>query len=138
METQNVSLTISKEIVQPIVQAKINEAILAAMGGQDQLIEKAIQNILYQKVNNEGKVSTYSNDNKHSWIDIVVTKQIEEAVKASLALLLSEKRDQMQQAILKQLSSKKGIESFAAALIDSTTKLQDRYYSTVAVTINPK
>ena len=38
MESKNVSLTISNEIVTPIVKAKIEEAILSAMGGKDELI----------------------------------------------------------------------------------------------------
>lgn len=135
---ENVSLTISKDIVNPIVQAKINEAIIAAMGGHEMLIEKAIKTILYEKVNKDGNRSTYNSDNTYTWIDVVITKQIEEAVKESMKALLSDKKDQIKEAIMRQLSSKKSIEAYAAALLDSATKIQDNYYSTVKVEVHQK
>jgi ABC-type Zn2+ transport system substrate-binding protein/surface adhesin len=135
---ENVSLTISKEIVQPIVQAKINEAILAAMGGQNQLIEKAIHTILYDKVDHKGAKSSYHSENKHNWIDIVITKQIEEAVKSAMAELLADKQGQIKDAILKQLSTKRALESFASSLLDNAAKVQQNYYSTVKVEFTAK
>lgn len=133
METNNVSLTISKEIVTPIVQAKIQEAILAAMGGKDVLIEKVVHNIFTQKVNEKGSISGYSSENKYTWIDVVITNQIQEAVKDQMKLVLAECGDKIKKEIMKQLSSKKGIEQFAASLLDQTTKISDRYYSSVKV-----
>jgi len=134
MENSNVSLTISKEIVTPIVDAKIKEAILLAMGGGDALISKAVTEIFTRKVSEKGTVSSYSSDNKFDWVDIVVTNQIKEAVKSQMELVLAESQEKIKKEIIKQLSSKKGIEQFASALLDaSTTKIGERFYSNITV-----
>lgn len=138
METQNVSLTISKEIVQPIVTAKIQEAILSAMGGQDELIKKVVNQVFNQKVNEAGNISTYSSDNKYTWLEVVVTNTLKKATEEAMKEILATKKDVIKAEMIKQLSSKKGLESFAASLIDQTTKISDRYYSKVEVQFHNK
>lgn len=133
----NVSLTISKEIVQPIVKAKIEEAILQAMGGGETLIKTVIESIFNRKVNSEGNVSTYSGDNKYNWLEVVVTNQIKIAVQDSVKDLLANRQNEIKAAITKQLSSKKGIEAFAQALIEGTGKISERYQSSVEVKFTP-
>ena len=72
----NVSLSISKELVNPIIQAKINEAIISALGGQDELIRKSVDAIMNTKVNDQGKVSSYSSDNKYTMLEIIAKNKI--------------------------------------------------------------
>jgi len=80
----DVNLTISKEVVTPIVEAKIKEAILLALGGGDVLIDKVVNNILTQKVAANGTVSNYSSDNKYSWMEIAVTNSINNAARLAI------------------------------------------------------
>lgn len=134
MEEKNVSLTISKEIVTPIVQAKIQEAIIASMGGQNNLIEKVVEQVLTQKCTADGKVDQYSSNNKFTWVDVVITNQIKNAVAEEMKVILQSCGDRIKKEIIRQLSSKKGIEQFAASLLDQTTKISDRYYSKTEVT----
>lgn len=130
----NVSLTISKEIVTPIVQAKVNEAIIAAMGGKDEIIEKVVSLILNQKVGYDGKVSTYSSDNKYSWLDMTVTKQIQEAVKVELKTVVSESTEQIKQALIKQLKSNKGANKVAEAIVSGLSQtFASEYRSSVSI-----
>lgn len=130
METGNVSLTIGKDIVNPIVQAKINEAIISALGGGEAIIEKVVNEILNRKVDSKGNVSTYSSDNKFSWIDVAVTNQIKEAVIESMSEVMVSRKDEIRKAIVKQLSSQKGIMQFADALINESVKNFESKYST--------
>ena len=115
----DVQLTISKEIVNPIVEAKVKEAILAAMGGADQIVENAVKGILTQKVNSEGKVSNYSSDNKYSWIDIILTKQIKEYAEQAIKETLGKNSLVIKDELIKQLQSKKGSSIAAKALLDA-------------------
>jgi len=133
METGNVNLTISKDIVNPIVQAKINEAIIAAMGGGQELINKVVTSILNEPVASDGKKSNYQSDNKYRWIDLAVTSQIQAAVKEAITEILSSRKDEIKQAIVKQLSNRKGIEQFAEALLNGTAKLSELYRQTINV-----
>lgn len=138
METNgNVNLSISKEIVNPIVEAKIKAAVVEAMGGSENLIAMVIDKLLNQKVNHEGNISNYSSDNTHRWLDIAVTKQVKDAVKESMTEILKERKQDIKDAIKKQLASKKGIELFAESLL-SGLKLDDKYRTSINVKFEAK
>ena len=138
MDTGNVNLTISKEIVNPIVEAKIKEAVIAAMGGADELIAKVVKQIIDTHVSFDGKVSSYSSDNKFKWLDIAVTNQIKEAAKEAIKEMMSTRKDELKKAIVKELSSKKGVEAFAQSLLSNSSKILENYYSTIEVKISPR
>lgn len=134
----NVSLTISKDIVNPIVEAKIKEAIIAAMGGSQEIIEKVVQQILTQKVDAMGKVSSSSYD-KLSWLDFMVTKKIEEAVKVEIAELITQSASNIKDALIKNLQSKKGSNLVAKALLDGLlSTFTQSWNSKLSVEINQK
>ena len=138
METGNVNLTISKEIVNPIVEAKIKEAVIAAMGGANDLIAKVVKQIIDTPVSYDGKISQYSSDNKYKWLDIAVTNQIKEAAKEAIREMMSTRKDDLKKAIVKELSSKKGVEAFAQSLLSNSSKILENYYSTIEVTVKQK
>lgn len=138
METGNVNLTISKEIVNPIVEAKIKEAVIAAMGGADDLIAKVVKQIIETPVSYDGKISQYNSDNKYKWLDIAVTTQIKEAAKEAIREMMSTRKDDLKKAIVKELASKKGIEAFAQSLLSNSSKILENYYSTIEVSIKSK
>lgn len=115
----DVQLTIGKEIVNPIVEAKIKEAILSALGGGEQLIAKVVDQILKQKVNEKGSVSSYSHDNKFTWLDVVLTNQINEIARDAIKEEISKNSQVIKEALVKNLQSKKGANLVANALLDA-------------------
>lgn len=134
-----VNLQVNPELIQPIIKAKIQEAILEAMGGKDNLIEKAVNQIFQQRVNESGNVSSYSSDNKYTWLDITVTKHIKDAVRDSMQELLAVKKEEIKAEMLKQLSSKKSLEKFAGALIDAQVRsISNTWMTKINVEIDPK
>ena len=131
----NVSLTISKDIVQPIVESKVKEAILAALGGSEKVVELAINTVLHQKVDSEGKVSKYSSENKHSWMDIVITKTIQDVAREQVKEILAESSLEIMKALKKQLKSDAGSSLIAAAMLDGFNKsFESKWESKVKVT----
>lgn len=119
MNNETVSLTISKEIVNPIVETKVKEAILAALGGPDKIIEKVVNEVLNRKVDLNGNTSTYSSDNKYSWIDAVVTKQIKTLVEKEVTEIVGQQSSVIKDEIIKQLKTNKGANKVASALLDA-------------------
>jgi predicted RNA-binding Zn ribbon-like protein len=115
----DVQLTISKEAVTAIVEAKIKEAILSALGGSEKIIAAIIDTVLLKKVDAQGKVSNYQNDNKFSWMDIVITKTIQQEAEAAVREHIAQSAVQIRQAIIKHLETKKGRDMVAKALLDS-------------------
>ncbi len=114
----DVSLTISKDLVAPIVEAKIKEAILAALGGGEEVIAKVLDQIMLKKVNENGVVSSYSSDNKYNWIDIVLTKQVKEIAEVAIKEEIAKSAEQIKNSLAAKLKSKQGSDMVAKALLD--------------------
>lgn len=114
-----VQLTISKEIVTPIVEAKVKEAILAALGGSENVVKNVIEQIITKKVSASGNVSSYSHDNKHTWLDVVITQQIQKVAEEAIKEELSKSALIIKDALIKSLQTKKGASVVANALLDS-------------------
>ena len=121
MDNSTVNLQISKDIVNPIIAAKVQEAILEALGGKDKLVENVINNILYDKVNDKGVKSSYSSDNKFTYLDVLVTQQIGLAVKQELENIIKEQSSVIKESLLKHIKTKAGSDKVAKALLDSFT-----------------
>jgi hypothetical protein len=138
MDNANVSLTISKDVVNPIVEAKIKEAILAALGGSEKLIAHVVDSVLRERVGADGKRSTYSSDNKYDWLDIVVSKQIEAAVRDELTKQISESSQEIKDALITALRTKKGASVVANALLAGMEKtFAQSWTSAISIEIKP-
>ena len=120
-----VNLGINKELITPIVEKEIKAAIVAALGGADSVIEKVINQIMYQKVNHEGKVSSYSGDNKYTFIEIVLTNQIKDAIAEELKRQIGEKAEPLKKAITKNLRNDKVADKLADALLSAFAQTVD-------------
>lgn len=114
-----VNLSIPKEITQPIVAIKIQEAVMAALGGQEQIISGVIKTICETKVReSDGKKPDYSSDKTVSWIDYNVTKVITDSLKEELKNQINIGSETIKAELVKQLQSKKGASKIAQALLD--------------------
>lgn len=129
-----VSMNISPDIIKPIVQAKINEAIAAALGGPESIVASIVDRVLATKVNEHGNVGSYSSDNKYTWLDAVVSKQIKEAVTIAVKEEIINSSSQIKSAIKKHIQSKQGSSDLADLLLSSLTKsIENQYRTTVSV-----
>lgn len=117
--TSLVNLTIPKEVTQPIVAAKIQEAVLAALGGSDKIIAGVIHQICTTKVGKDGKVSGYSSDNTNNWLDFHVTDIIQKEIRQALLDQIKVSAEQIKEELIKQLMTKKGASKIAEALLAS-------------------
>ncbi|MGJ1499658.1 hypothetical protein ACR79R_20265 [Sphingobacterium spiritivorum] len=125
-----VSMQVSPEIIKPIIETKIKEAIAAALGGPDAIVKEVVTRVLTQKVNSKGNVSSYSSDNKYNWIDAVVTTQIEEAVKEQIKDQMIKANGLIQKEVEKFLLSKKGSSQIASLLCSSMANSIGSLYRT--------
>lgn len=114
-----VNLSIPQEVTQPIVAAKIQEAVLAALGGSEKIVAGVIHQICNTKVNHEGRVSSYDYENKTTWLDHHVTKIIQEEVKKELIEQLKTNSQVIKDELIRQLQTKKGAHKVAEALLSA-------------------
>jgi hypothetical protein len=116
-----VNLSIPQEVTQPIVAAKIQEAVLAALGGSEKIVEGIIHNICNTKVDAKGQVSSYSSENKQTWIDFHVTSIIQGAVKEELRRQLDAGALPIKEALIKVMQSKAGSSKIADGILAGLT-----------------
>lgn len=115
-----VNLSIPQSVTGPIVAAKIQEAVLAAMGGAEKIVEAVVHQIANQKINpKDGKPSSYSNDNTVTWIDYHVTSILQGAINEELKKQTTELASPVKDALVKQLQTKSGANKIATALLNA-------------------
>lgn len=115
-----VNLTIPQNVTQPIVAAKIQEAVLAAMGGADKIVSTVVHEICNRKVNpKDGKVSGYSSDNTIPWMDYQVTGLLQSAINEELKKQTVDLTSPVRDALIKELQTKQGASKVAKLLLGS-------------------
>jgi hypothetical protein len=114
-----VNLSIPENVTKPIIAAKIQEAVIVALGGQEKIVAGVIHQICNTRVNSEGKVDSYSSNNNQNWLDYHVTTIIQKEVKEALVKQIAISADQIKEELVKQLMTKKGASKVAEALLSS-------------------
>lgn len=134
-----VNLSIPSDVTRPIVAAKIQEAVLAALGGSEKLVADVIYLICNQKVASDGKISGYSSDNKYSWLDLNVTNVIKAEVEKELKEQIKVNAQQIKDELIKQISTKKGASKIAEALLSSLNgTFESGWKSKIEIFFEPK
>lgn len=112
-----VNLSIPQSVTQPIVAAKIQEAITIALGGADKIVESVVHTLCNTKVDSAGSTKGYESDRKISWIDYHVTQLLQDSIKEELKKQLGEYSSPIKEALLKELRTKQGQTLIAKALL---------------------
>lgn len=97
---------IPKEIINPIIQAHVNDAVIKALDGPGQIVTRAIAGVLQTKVDSNGKPSSYNSDRDRTWIDWVIGDCIQKAARDAIEQTLSKHTDRIREEITAQLAKK--------------------------------
>lgn len=114
----SVNIEISKDLIAPIVEAKIKAALMEALGSTDTVLNTVIDRILYDKVNEDGVKDSYSSANKFSFVDVALRNAIADGCREAMTEYLAEKKSEIKTALSERLKLKKTREAMAAAIID--------------------
>lgn len=112
-----VNLSIPQSVTAPIVAAKVQEAVMAALGGADAIVASVVKQICETKVDSNGKPSSYSSDQNRSWMDYHVTQILQGAINEELKRQTVELAAPVKEALIKQLQTKAGASKIATALL---------------------
>lgn len=124
----NIDNNYLNEAVKNIVMTGIAESL-----DKDKIVSGLVNTVLETKVNEDGRISNYSSDNRYTLLELYVNKIIREVVKEELKKLVEEKRPQMQEIIRKELNKKAVLNKFVDAFL---TKNIDNLDSDWRTTIN--
>lgn len=121
----DVNLSISQEIVKPIIDAKISAAIVAALGDESKMIETVVGTVLGMKVNSEGKRDNYEHHNKTTLVEHLCLKEIKAATESAIKEYFVSHGDLIKKAMKKYLDKNTGAiaQEFVKGLIaDASAK----------------
>lgn len=123
----NPTFQIPKDVIEPIIQANITTAVLAALQPTARVLEQAVAAVLNMKVDSEGKPERYSDSRSKAWIDWVMADCIQKAARTAIESYLREEQKAIRTAIAKQLTSRNSpltkqlIDGMLAGIISEST-----------------
>ena len=115
------SLSISKEMLTPVIEQQVKAMMTTILGGQEQIVDTIIKRILETKVDSNGRPNSYSSDGK-TYFEWLLKDEITKAVKELIAEEMKSKVSNIKKAIKKQIQSETGATVIADALLNGLNK----------------
>ena len=109
--SDNVEIKVSKELIEPVIAAKVQTAIVEALGDKRGVIERMVAEALQAKVKN----SQYGYDTV-PWIDRVCKDLIQESAKVAIRKWADEQQEKIVAEFVRQLSTKGTARSVVKAM----------------------
>ena len=100
----DVNLSISQEVVRPIIESKVKAAIISELGKSNELIESVIEIAMNEKVDSEGKKSRYSSSGDKTFLEFICSRSVQTAAKEALDEYLKEHKEALKQGIKKVMA----------------------------------
>lgn len=125
-----IDFKVSEGLIKPIIESKINAAIVEAMDGHERLIAEMVAAFLNQMVDQDGKESGYSsNKPRLTWL---VHKMLEEAMRKALSDFLEKKKGLLEKEFEKFFASKSGSSKIVEAMQNGfCSALKDKWRTTI-------
>lgn len=129
-EALGMSLEISQEYIDNLTKSLLEQSLIETLDAKNTIVQEIIKNILSVKVDDTGRVSTYSYDNKYTFLEYLVRKMIREEVVSVTEEVMKEKRDEIKASIKKELSKKANLDKFYDAFFSTVMDNLDCRYRT--------
>lgn len=101
----DVNLSISQDVVRPIIEAKIQAAIVKELEGSAGILEKVVARVLMAKVDTEGKESCYARET--TFVQWACHDAIRRATVDAVREVAEKMKPQLQAQIIKELEARK-------------------------------
>ncbi len=121
----NVDNNYLNEAVKSIVMTGIVETL-----DKDKIVNGLVKAVLETKVDKEGRISSYSSDNRYTLLEVYVNNIIREIVKEEMKKLVEEKRTKMQEIIRRELNKRATLDKFVDAFISNNLDNLDSNWKT--------
>lgn len=113
------------EAVKSIVMTGIAESL-----DKDKIVNGLVKTVLETKVDEKGKISSYSSDNRYTLLEVYVNNIIREIVKEEMKKMVEEKRPKMQEIIRRELNKRATLDKFVDAFISNNLDNLDSNWKT--------
>ena len=115
------TLQIPKDVIEPIIQARVSAALLEVFGNQGALLDRIVQSVLQQKVDSEGRPSNSSYGSQETTLQYLAHKAIRDATLEALREVLEQHKQKVKDALVAELKRPKSnlLDKLASSMIDS-------------------
>jgi len=110
-------ISVDQSLVEPIVRAEIEAAIVSQLNNVPDLVSKLVQAAMLDKVDEHGNKGRYDSENKHFFIDVLCRNAIQSAAKEAMTKYIAEHSTELKDEIRKQIEKQKS--SLAKVFIES-------------------
>lgn len=100
------TLTIPNDVITPLIEAKIRESVLAALGDQSAVMTAALASVLRTKVDHRGVVSQYHSANKTPWIEWAIGDRLKKVLLETITEYLGQHEAQIKRHLRAELAKK--------------------------------
>lgn len=117
----DVQISVSQDLVKPVIEAKIKAAILQALKGDDSdVISEIVGKIINMRVNEKGTISNYDSENKYSLVEQMMQCSIRECAREALKQMVEESKPKIIKELHSQLkkSGNKVVKAFVSGMFD--------------------
>lgn len=121
----DVNLSISQEVVKPIIEAKIQAAITKELEGAATMMDRIVYRVLMAKVDSDGKESCYARGDL-TYVQWLCQECIRKAALSALEEASKSMQPKLKALIVKELERQKG--QIAGDLVGFFVKATDSYY----------
>ena len=136
MSKDTVSVEVSEGLIKPIIEAKIQAAILREFKADPTaFIDAIVARAMDTKVAADGKVSSSGYQNTYTFLSATVNKTIMEEAAKALGEMMEEQRPAIKAAIKRKMMQARGADKIANAVVNGISEsLQAKYTSRLSVT----
>lgn len=99
-------LNIDQDYLTEAVKQTVMIGISESLNGKNEIVSQLVKMVLSTKVDKDGKISSYSSDNKYTLLEFHVRRAIEEITREELQALVNERKPEITQAIRTELAKK--------------------------------
>lgn len=118
MAKEETTLRLPSDMVESIVRNRLNAEVVAAFGGQDKLMEKLIDNLIRQPVDDKGKPVLSSHySNKGTLLDYLARDILQKELSEAIRDWFKENAEKFREELTHQLSKKSVQKEIAVATI---------------------
>jgi len=105
MPDDSATVNIPKDVIEPIIEAKVQAAVLDALGGHEAILSKAVVRVLNTKVGSDGEPDRYGNA-KETWLSWMLTGCLRNAVKSAIETAMANNEKAIRAQLVTELQKK--------------------------------
>ena len=102
-----VNVSIGKDLIAPIIEAKVQAAIVKAISGEQDLVTRFIAQALETKVDKEGRVNSSSYRNNITMLEYMCIDTIQDCAKKAINSWINDNKKEVEKALIAQLKTAK-------------------------------